>query len=41
MNTPTCPSYLTPRPVLVGVERRATIVTLRDDPFFQGWGPKL
>lgn len=40
MNTPISSPYLAPRPELVGVERR-TLSTLRDEPFFQGWGPKL
>jgi hypothetical protein len=41
MNAHISTTYLAPRPVLVGVERRVPIATLRDDSLFQGWGPKL
>ncbi len=34
-------THIAPRSELVGVERPFSTVTLRDDPFFQGWGPKL
>lgn len=33
-------THLEPRPVLVS-DRRTTIRVPGNDPFFQGWGPKL
>jgi hypothetical protein len=32
---------VSPKPELAGIERRTTVAILRDDPLFQGWGPKL
>lgn len=37
MNAP----YIAPRPDLAVVEHRAPITLPREDPFFQGWGPRL
>lgn len=42
MNNPIIrPTYMTPRPEVCVIERGSLIGLPRDDPFFQGWGPKL
>jgi len=34
-------NYVNPRPDLSVTEHRAPIAMPREDPFFQGWGPRL
>ncbi len=34
-------TYVSPRPDFNATERRAPIALPREDPFFQGWGPRL
>lgn len=41
MNAPISNNYLAPRPDYTVTEHRAPIARPREDPFFQGWGPRL